>query len=105
VFHFCIEEATEAKGPFPYKSKDDFDVEGLPAGIPFRKPSGYGACQLKSILQCKDEIEFTRKENGNISTLATVQPSTTQTPEPPVTREPPMTQEPPITQEPAITHP
>ncbi len=33
-------------------------MEGLPDGIPFRKPCDYGAKQIREIMNAKDEIKF-----------------------------------------------
>ncbi len=33
-------------------------MEGLPDGIPFRKPCDYGAKQIREIMHAKDEIKF-----------------------------------------------
>jgi hypothetical protein len=68
LFNLFIEEATGLKGPFPYKRQLEFDVEGLPGLLAFRKPSGYGTSLMKSILQCKDQIKFKRKEVNDRST-------------------------------------
>jgi hypothetical protein len=68
LFNLFIEEATGLKGPFPYKRQLEFDIKGLPGLLAFRKPSGYWTSQLKSILQCKDQIKFKRKEVNDRST-------------------------------------
>eukprot|EP00112_Aurelia_sp_Birch-Aquarium-sp1_P007290 Seg1794.2 transcript_id=Seg1794.2/GoldUCD/mRNA.D3Y31 product="General transcription factor II-I repeat domain-containing protein 1" protein_id=Seg1794.2/GoldUCD/D3Y31 len=41
----------------PYLRKG-FRVEGLPDGVPFRKPCDYGANQIKLIMKARDSIKF-----------------------------------------------
>ena len=41
----------------PYLRKG-FRVEGLPDGVPFRKPCDYGAKHIRAIMNAKDEIKF-----------------------------------------------
>jgi hypothetical protein len=38
--------------------KRGFEVKGLPDGIPFKKPSNYGARQMRKIMECQDDIVF-----------------------------------------------
>jgi len=58
---FCFNFSGTAVGKpsrVPY-SKGGFSVTGLPEGVPFRKPSGYGTKQLKKIMEAgKDQIKF-----------------------------------------------
>ncbi|MGH0138104.1 UNVERIFIED_CONTAM: hypothetical protein FKN15_001419 [Acipenser sinensis] len=56
--------AIKATGPvsIPYplfqSHMDDLFVEGLPEGIPFRRPSTYGIPRLERILQARERIHF-----------------------------------------------
>ncbi|XP_063153653.1 general transcription factor II-I isoform X15 [Candoia aspera] len=60
-------EAINAKGPvsIPYplfqSHVEDLYVEGLPEGIPFRRPSTYGIPRLERILLAKERIRFVIK--------------------------------------------
>ncbi|XP_028417786.1 uncharacterized protein LOC114542438 [Dendronephthya gigantea] len=62
LFNTKYSEATGEDTPFPYKRKHEFEVDGLPSEIPFRKPSGYGVGQLKKILESRDHIGFRIKQ-------------------------------------------
>lgn len=69
VFSFFIKaEAIKAKGPvsIPYTSflshPEDLYVEGLPDGIPFRRPATYGIPRLERILLAKEKIQFVIKK-------------------------------------------
>lgn len=61
-------EAINAKGPvsIPYplfqSHVEDLYVEGLPEGIPFRRPSTYGIPRLERILLAKERIRFVIKK-------------------------------------------
>ncbi|NXY16690.1 GTF2I factor, partial [Atrichornis clamosus] len=60
-------EAVNAKGPvsIPYSlfqsNVEDLQVEGLPEGVPFRRPSTYGIPRLERILLAKERIRFVIK--------------------------------------------
>ncbi|XP_063153645.1 general transcription factor II-I isoform X14 [Candoia aspera] len=62
-------EAINAKGPvsIPYplfqSHVEDLYVEGLPEGIPFRRPSTYGIPRLERILLAKERIRFVIKKH------------------------------------------
>ncbi|XP_008948596.1 PREDICTED: general transcription factor II-I-like, partial [Merops nubicus] len=62
-------QAIKAKGPvsIPYplfqSHVDDLYVEGLPEGIPFRRPSTYGIPRLERILLAKERIRFVIKKH------------------------------------------
>ncbi|NWZ65743.1 GTF2I factor, partial [Acrocephalus arundinaceus] len=61
-------EAIKAEGPvsIPYthfqSHMDDLYVEGLPEGIPFRRPTTYGIPRLERILLAKERIRFVIKK-------------------------------------------
>lgn len=61
-------QAIKAKGPvtIPYplfqSHVEDLYVEGLPEGIPFRRPSTYGIPRLERILLAKERIRFVIKK-------------------------------------------
>ncbi|NWW28151.1 GTF2I factor, partial [Falcunculus frontatus] len=61
-------EAIKAEGPvsIPYplfqSHTEDLYVEGLPEGIPFRRPSTYGIPRLERILLAKERIRFVIKK-------------------------------------------
>ncbi|NXV08835.1 GTF2I factor, partial [Cettia cetti] len=61
-------EAIKAKGPvsIPYthfqSHTEDLYVEGLPEGIPFRRPTTYGIPRLERILLAKERIRFVIKK-------------------------------------------
>ncbi|NXL81451.1 GTF2I factor, partial [Leptocoma aspasia] len=61
-------EAIKAEGPVsvPYtvfqSHPEDLRVEGLPEGIPFRRPATYGIPRLERILLAKDRIRFVIKK-------------------------------------------
>lgn len=61
-------EAINSKGPvsIPYplfqSHVEDLYVEGLPEGIPFRRPSTYGIPRLERILLAKERIRFVIKK-------------------------------------------
>lgn len=61
-------EAIKAQGPvtIPYthfqSHAEDLCVEGLPEGIPFRRPTTYGIPRLERILLAKERIRFVIKK-------------------------------------------
>ncbi|NWT95483.1 GTF2I factor, partial [Urocynchramus pylzowi] len=61
-------EAIKAEGPvsLPYTAfqsyPEDLYVEGLPDGIPFRRPATYGIPRLERILLAKEQIRFVIKK-------------------------------------------
>lgn len=69
LFSLSMEaEAINSKGPvsIPYplfqSHVEDLYVEGLPEGIPFRRPSTYGIPRLERILLAKERIRFVIKK-------------------------------------------
>lgn len=71
LFSFFLKaQAIKAKGPvsIPYplfqSHVEDLYVEGLPEGIPFRRPSTYGIPRLERILLAKERIRFVIKKYG-----------------------------------------
>ncbi|XP_032933907.1 general transcription factor II-I isoform X1 [Catharus ustulatus] len=68
VFQKKYAEAIKAEGPvtIPFalfqSHAEDLYVEGLPEGIPFRRPTTYGIPRLESILLVKDQIQFVIKK-------------------------------------------
>ncbi|XP_007421242.1 general transcription factor II-I isoform X1 [Python bivittatus] len=68
LFERKYAEAINAKGPvsIPYplfqSHVEDLYVEGLPEGIPFRRPSTYGIPRLERILLAKERIRFVIKK-------------------------------------------
>nr|XP_021397417.1 general transcription factor II-I isoform X4 [Lonchura striata domestica] len=68
LFEKKYAEAIKAKGPvsIPYTNflshPEDLYVEGLPDGIPFRRPATYGIPRLERILLAKDRIQFVIKK-------------------------------------------
>ncbi|XP_056362615.1 general transcription factor II-I isoform X2 [Oenanthe melanoleuca] len=64
VFAEKYAEAIKAEGPvaIPYglfqSHAEDLYVEGLPEGIPFRRPTTYGIPRLERILLARDQIRF-----------------------------------------------
>ncbi|NXO43069.1 GTF2I factor, partial [Locustella ochotensis] len=68
LFEKRYAEATKAKGPvtIPYthfqSHSEDLYVEGLPEGIPFRRPTTYGIPRLERILLAKERIRFVIKK-------------------------------------------
>ncbi|XP_066492262.1 general transcription factor II-I isoform X4 [Tiliqua scincoides] len=69
LFERKYAEAISAKGPvsIPYplfqSHVEDLYVEGLPEGIPFRRPSTYGIPRLERILLAKERIRFVIKKH------------------------------------------
>ncbi|KFQ23727.1 General transcription factor II-I, partial [Mesitornis unicolor] len=69
LFEKKYAQAIKAKGPvsIPYplfqSHVDDLYVEGLPEGIPFRRPSTYGIPRLERILLAKERIRFVIKKH------------------------------------------
>ncbi|KAJ7411329.1 hypothetical protein WISP_103080 [Willisornis vidua] len=67
VFEKKYAEAIKAKGrvSIPYSlfqaSEEDLRVEGLPEGVPFRRPSTYGIPRMERILLAKEQIRFVIK--------------------------------------------
>ncbi|XP_032901897.1 general transcription factor II-I isoform X2 [Amblyraja radiata] len=67
LFDSKYARATLATGPvaIPYplfqSNSEDLCVDGLPEGIPFRRPSTYGIPRLERILLAKDRIKFVIK--------------------------------------------
>ncbi|NXF87516.1 GTF2I factor, partial [Eubucco bourcierii] len=68
VFEKKYAEAINAKGPVSIPdsiyqlSEEDLIVEGLPEGVPFRRPSTYGIPRLERILIVKQQIRFIVKK-------------------------------------------
>ncbi|NXL88334.1 GTF2I factor, partial [Alectura lathami] len=68
LFEKKYAQAIKAKGPVsvPYllfqSHVEDLYVEGLPEGIPFRRPSTYGIPRLERILTAKERIRFVIKK-------------------------------------------
>ncbi|NXP40405.1 GTF2I factor, partial [Leiothrix lutea] len=68
LFEKRYAEALNAEGPvsIPYTQfqshMEDLCVEGLPEGIPFRRPTTYGIPRLERILLAKDRIRFVIKK-------------------------------------------
>ncbi|RMC10875.1 hypothetical protein DUI87_12588 [Hirundo rustica rustica] len=68
LFEKRYAEAMKAEGPvsIPYthfqSHTEDLYVEGLPEGIPFRRPSTYGIPRLERILLAKEKIRFVIKK-------------------------------------------
>ncbi|XP_048823040.1 general transcription factor II-I isoform X2 [Lagopus muta] len=69
LFEKKYAQAIKAKGPVsvPYalfqSHMEDLYVEGLPEGIPFRRPSTYGIPRLERILVAKERIRFVIKKH------------------------------------------
>ncbi|NXW60703.1 GTF2I factor, partial [Eurystomus gularis] len=69
LFEKKYAQAIKAKGPVsvPYplfqSHVEDLYVEGLPEGIPFRRPSTYGIPRLERILLAKERIRFVIKKH------------------------------------------
>ncbi|NXC04717.1 GTF2I factor, partial [Orthonyx spaldingii] len=69
LFEKKYAEAIKTEGPvsIPYSlfqsHMEDLYVEGLPEGIPFRRPSTYGIPRLERILLAKDRIRFVIKKH------------------------------------------
>ncbi|XP_040388963.1 general transcription factor II-I isoform X5 [Cygnus olor] len=69
LFERKYAQAIKAKGPvsIPYplfqSHMEDLYVEGLPEGIPFRRPSTYGIPRLERILLAKERIRFVIKKH------------------------------------------
>ncbi|XP_042685829.1 general transcription factor II-I isoform X4 [Centrocercus urophasianus] len=69
LFEKKYAQAIKAKGPVsvPYalfqSHVEDLYVEGLPEGIPFRRPSTYGIPRLERILVAKERIRFVIKKH------------------------------------------
>ncbi|XP_074969359.1 general transcription factor II-I isoform X4 [Phalacrocorax aristotelis] len=69
LFEKKYAQAIKAKGPvsIPYplfqSHVEDLYVEGLPEGIPFRRPSTYGIPRLERILLAKERIRFVIKKH------------------------------------------
>ncbi|XP_053817084.1 general transcription factor II-I isoform X3 [Vidua chalybeata] len=68
LFEKRYAEAIKAKGPvsIPYTTfqshPEDLCVQGLPDGIPFRRPATYGIPRLERILLAKERIRFVIKK-------------------------------------------
>ncbi|NXO84310.1 GTF2I factor, partial [Sitta europaea] len=68
VFEKKYAEALKVEGPvtIPYglfqSHSEDLQVEGLPEGIPFRRPTTYGIPRLERILLAQDHIQFVIKK-------------------------------------------
>ncbi|OXB64777.1 hypothetical protein ASZ78_016304 [Callipepla squamata] len=73
LFEKKYAQAIKAKGPVsvPYtlfqSHVEDLYVEGLPEGIPFRRPSTYGIPRLERILVAKERIRFVIKKHELLS--------------------------------------
>ncbi|NWV47519.1 GTF2I factor, partial [Daphoenositta chrysoptera] len=69
LFEKKYAEAVKVEGPvsIPYplfqSHAEDLYVEGLPEGIPFRRPSTYGIPRLERILLAKERIRFVIKKH------------------------------------------
>uniref|UniRef100_A0A669P893 General transcription factor IIi n=1 Tax=Phasianus colchicus TaxID=9054 RepID=A0A669P893_PHACC len=69
LFEKKYAQAIKAKGPVsvPYalfqSHVEDLYVEGLPEGVPFRRPSTYGIPRLERILVAKERIRFVIKKH------------------------------------------
>ncbi|KFP79181.1 General transcription factor II-I, partial [Apaloderma vittatum] len=69
LFEKKYAQAIQAKGPvtIPYplfqSHVEDLYVEGLPEGVPFRRPSTYGIPRLERILLAKERIRFVIKKH------------------------------------------
>ncbi|XP_064533660.1 general transcription factor II-I isoform X10 [Pseudopipra pipra] len=69
LFEKKYAEAIKAKGrvSIPYSlfqsAAEDLQVEGLPEGVPFRRPSTYGIPRLERILLAKERIKFVIKRD------------------------------------------
>ncbi|KFR12830.1 General transcription factor II-I [Opisthocomus hoazin] len=69
LFEKKYAQAIKAKGPvsIPYplfqSHVEDLYVEGLPEGVPFRRPSTYGIPRLERILLAKERIRFVIKKH------------------------------------------
>ncbi|XP_078535547.1 general transcription factor II-I isoform X2 [Lissotriton helveticus] len=81
LFERKYAQAINASGPvsIPYplfqSNSDDLFVEGLPEGIPFRRPSTYGIPRLERILLAKERIRFVIKKHELLnSTREDIQP-------------------------------
>ncbi|NXO90395.1 GTF2I factor, partial [Certhia brachydactyla] len=68
LFEKKYAEAVKTEGPvsIPYglfqSHTEDLQVEGLPEGIPFRRPTTYGIPRLERILLAKERIQFVIKK-------------------------------------------
>lgn len=69
LFSFSLKaEAINAKGPVSIPDsiyqlgEEALVVEGLPEGVPFRRPSTYGIPRLERILIVKQQIRFVIKK-------------------------------------------
>ncbi|XP_068889822.1 general transcription factor II-I isoform X4 [Aphelocoma coerulescens] len=77
LFEKRYAQAIKAEGPvsIPYplfqSHAEDLYVEGLPEGIPFRRPSTYGIPRLERILLGKEKIRFVIKKHEllNLTTV------------------------------------
>uniref|UniRef100_A0A8C3XTC3 General transcription factor IIi n=1 Tax=Chelydra serpentina TaxID=8475 RepID=A0A8C3XTC3_CHESE len=56
---------------------EDFYVEGLPEGVPFRRPSTFGIPRLEKILRNKSKIKFIIKNSSNTSNTSNTTSTTT----------------------------
>ncbi|NWX26078.1 GTF2I factor, partial [Notiomystis cincta] len=69
LFEKRYAQALKAEGPvsIPYSlfqsHNEDLYVEGLPEGVPFRRPSTYGIPRLERILLAKERIRFVIKKH------------------------------------------
>ncbi|NXG56926.1 GTF2I factor, partial [Hemiprocne comata] len=83
LFEKKYAQAINAKGPvsIPYplfqSHVDDLYVEGLPEGIPFRRPSTYGIPRLERILLAKERINFVIKKQDLLNLTREEAPSDT----------------------------
>ncbi|KGL76520.1 General transcription factor II-I, partial [Tinamus guttatus] len=71
LFEKKYAQAIKAKGPvsipFFQSHMGGFYVEGLPEGIPFRRPSTYGIPRLERILLAKERIRFVIKKHDPLN--------------------------------------
>ncbi|NXY10393.1 GTF2I factor, partial [Pteruthius melanotis] len=81
LFEKRYAEAIKAEGPVPIpyplfqSNTEDLCVEGLPEGIPFRRPSTYGIPRLERILLAKDRIRFVIKKDCWFCSLSVSNPA------------------------------
>ncbi|XP_051491688.1 general transcription factor II-I isoform X3 [Apus apus] len=84
LFEEKYAQAIKATGPvsIPYplfqSHVEDLYVEGLPEGIPFRRPSTYGIPRLERILLAKERIRFVIKKRELLNLTREEAPSDTQ---------------------------
>ncbi|KAM4795064.1 general transcription factor II-I [Rhinophrynus dorsalis] len=78
LFERKYAQAINTNGPvsIPYhlfqSNTEDLNVEGLPEGIPFRRPSTYGIPRLERILLARERIRFVIKRPDLLSSRETL---------------------------------